>query len=110
MCKIAHFHPLRENVTFRPFMGERAMGESDNLIDAFGAPEFFCNDLAYVQIAAPGVIRFGLYAFEGEDKILKAKVLLPATVIPAAVKRVTTFMALQMYDRLIGPERPGVLM
>jgi hypothetical protein len=80
------------------------------VLDPFGSPEFFCNDLAYVQLAAPGVIRFGLYAYEGEDKILKAKVLLPAAIVPMAVKRVTTFMALQMYDRLIGPERPGVLM
>lgn len=80
------------------------MGEGDKLIDAFGAPEFFCNDLAYIELAAPGVIRFGLYECDGEDRILKVKVLLPSAVIPGAIKRVTGFMAAQMYDRLI-PER-----
>ena len=71
------------------------------IIDPFGAPEFFCNDLAYIQLAAPGLIRFGLYAFEGDDKVLRARVLLPSAIVPVAIKRVTAFMALQMYDRLI---------
>ncbi len=79
-------------------MSERAT------IDPFGCPDVFCNDLAYVELAAPGVIRFGLYSFEGEEKILRAKILLPSLMVPAAVKRVSTFLAVQMYDRLI-PER-----
>jgi hypothetical protein len=83
---------------------------TEAFVDAYGAPEFFCNDLGYVHLASPGVVRFGLFAFEDGQKILKAKILLPAVIVPSAVKRVTTFMAVQMYDRLITTERPGVLM
>lgn len=83
---------------------------TEAFIDPHGVPDVFCNDLGFVHLAAPGVVRFGLFAFEDNHKVLRTKILLPTTVIAGAVKRVTAFMAVQMYDRLITTERPEMLM
>lgn len=71
------------------------------LIEPFVAPEFFCTDLAYVQTAAPGVVRFGLVCQTGETvPILKVKILLPLQAVPFAVARTSAFLTADTVRRV----------
>lgn len=70
------------------------------LIEPFVAPEFFCTDLAFLEMAAPGIVRFGLMAeCEGAPAILRVRVLLPVSVIPRYIARTTTFLAASAVQR-----------
>lgn len=65
-----------------------------SLIEPFAAPEFFCTDIAYMQMAAPGVVRFVMQADMGENSpILRVKILLPVPAIPFAVAQTKAFLA-----------------
>lgn len=70
-------------------------------IEPFGAPEFFCTDLAFLEMAAPGIVRFGLMAeCEHAPAILKVRLLLPVSVIPRYIARTTTFLAASAVGRV----------
>lgn len=63
-------------------------------VDPHGAPEFFCNDFAFLQMAAPGVIRFALQAEAEEGSmILRVKILMPVSSVPRCIAQTTTFLA-----------------
>lgn len=67
----------------------------NTFLDPFGAPEFFCTGLAFLQMAGPGIVRFVFYEDDGEplESIVRVKLLLPATVIPGNQLRTRAFLA-----------------
>jgi len=70
-------------------------GEMSNFIDPFGAAEYFCTGLAYLQMAGPGIIRFVFYEDDGEplESIVRVKLLLPIAVIAGNELRTKAFLA-----------------
>lgn len=68
--------------------------DPSGLIEPFRAPEIFCTDLAFIEMAAAGIVRFGLMAeYENAPAVLRARVLLPVTAIPRCIARTSTFLA-----------------
>lgn len=62
-------------------------------VDPHGAPEIFCTELAFIEFAAPGIVRFGLMAeYPDAPSILRVKVLLPITSIPRCIGRTNAFL------------------
>lgn len=50
------------------------MGTQIRLIDPFGAPEHFVNGIKR-EIVCPGLVRVSFYATEGNENIVKVKLL-----------------------------------
>jgi hypothetical protein len=50
-------------------------------IDPFGAPEFFVDDIAFRQLVGTEYIRFGYFSVEGDDHILRVKIVAPVRAI-----------------------------
>lgn len=54
------------------------MGGQIRLIDPFGAPEYFVNGVQHCLVC-PELVRVSFYATEGNESIVKVKLLVPVT-------------------------------
>lgn len=68
--------------------------ERSGFIDPFGAPEYFCNDMA-LEALAPGLVRVRMLARESGEVILRCTLLIPVTVVANNMAITTAFMTHQ---------------
>jgi hypothetical protein len=46
-------------------------------LDPFGCPEFLVEDIAFRQMVGTEMVRFGYVSSDGDDRILKVKLVFP---------------------------------
>lgn len=63
-------------------------------IDPFGAPEYYCNDMA-LEALSPGLVRVRMLIRESGEVILRCTLLLPESVVAQNMARTTAFMTHQ---------------
>jgi CYTH domain-containing protein len=69
-------------------------------LDPFGCPEFLVDDFAFRQMVGTELIRFGFYSNEGEERILRVKIVFPLERLFAAQQQTLQFLRQPQRPRL----------
>lgn len=64
-------------------------------VDAYGAPEFLVDDVAFRTMVGNDYVRFGYYTQEPGEKILRMKLVFPVRRLIEAQDETRQFVALQ---------------
>ena len=61
-------------------------------IDPFGAPEFLVDDVAFRQMIGTEFLRFGYFARDGDERILRVKIIFPLERLFDAQRETLAFL------------------
>lgn len=75
------------------------MGQVPGYTDVWGAPEIFCEGVAYREMVGTDIVRSVLYSTEQGERIIRVKLLLPFAISAIEERRWHEFIRMQEIER-----------